>query len=294
MTDQGVVYDLGYKPHEGPRLGRGGAVRATIKDGLRRMFGLRRKARKKVMPFLLFGIALLPAIVFVGFVFLTSQIGVGDIVETPFASHAAYFDISAATVLLFSALSGPELLIPDRIDGVLAVYSSRPMTVYDYLGSRAGALGIGVGLFMLVPQLILYLGFAALGQGGFLSNLVTNAEDLLQIILATSVYLVGYGAPAFLVAVYAKRIAPATGVYLGGFFGLQAVADGFTSAGNRWAAIAALSDHPGVVRDWIFDRSSAGLVPTRADLAPWVSLVVIIAVAALAFAAAVRRYRTLL
>ncbi len=294
MTDQGVVYDLGYKPHEGPRLGRSAAVRATTKDGLRRMFGLRRRARKKILPFLLFGIALLPAVVFVGFVFLTSQIGAGDIVETPFASHAAYFDIAAGTVLLFCALSGPELLIPDRVDGVLAVYSSRPMTVFDYLGARAGALGIGVGLFMLVPQLILYLGFAALREGGFVSNLVTNAEDLFQIILATVVYLLAYGAPAFLVAVYAKRLAPATGVYLGVFFGLQAVADGFTNAGTRWAAVAALADHPGVVRDWIFDRSSADLVPTRADLAPWVSLVVIVAIAVLALAAAVRRYRSLL
>lgn len=294
MSERGAVYDLGYKPHEGPRLGRGAAVRVTVKDGLRRMFGLRRRARKKILPFLLLGIAVLPAIVFVGFLFLASQIATGDFADTPFANHAAYFDIVAGTVLLFCALSGPELLIPDRVEGVLAVYSSRPMTVFDYLGARAGALGIGVGFFVLVPQIVLYVGLASLRDGGFLTNLITNAEDLFQVVLATVVYLVAYGAPAFLVAVYAKRLAPATGVYLGAFFGLQAVADGFTSTGNRLAAIAALADHPGVVRDWIFDSTSVDLVPTRADLAPWVSLVVIAAVGALALAAAVRRYRTLL
>ncbi len=294
MTDQGVVYDLGYRPHEGPRLGRRAAIRATVKDGLRRMFGIRRRARKKVLPFLLFGVALLPAIVFVGLVFLTSQIATGDVIDTPFANHASYFDIAAGTVLLFCALSGPELLIPDRVEGVLAVYSSRPMTVFDYLGARAGALALGVGAFMLVPQLLLYLGFAALGGGGFLSNLVTSSGDLLRIAAATFFYLLAYGAPAFLIAVFAKRLAPATGVYLGAFLGLQAAADGFSSSGTRWAAVAALSDHPSIVRDWIFDRTPTQLVPVRAGLDAWVSLVVIVVVAVVTLLVAVRRYRSLM
>ena len=294
MTDQGVVYDLGYRPHDGPRLGRSGAVRATIKDGLRRMFGIRRRARKKVLPFVLFGVALLPAVVFVGLVFLTSQIATGDLIETPFADHATYFDIAAGTVLLFCALSGPELLIPDRVEGVLAVYSSRPMTVFDYLGARATALALGVGAFMLVPQLVLYLGFAALASDGFVSHLVTNADDLLRILASALFYLLAYGAPAFLVSVYAKRLAPATGVYLGVFVGLGAAADGFSSSGAQWTAIGAIADHPSVVRDWIFDTTPAQLVPVRAGLDPWVSVVVILAITVLALYAAVRRYRSLM
>ena len=34
---EGVVYDLGYRPHEGDRLGRAGALRALYRDGLRRV-----------------------------------------------------------------------------------------------------------------------------------------------------------------------------------------------------------------------------------------------------------------
>ncbi len=49
MTE-GVVYDLGYRPHEGERLGRAGAVRALYRDGLRRVLGLRRRARAKIWP----------------------------------------------------------------------------------------------------------------------------------------------------------------------------------------------------------------------------------------------------
>ena len=36
-SEQGVVFDLGYQPHDGPRLGRRGAIFATIRDGLRRI-----------------------------------------------------------------------------------------------------------------------------------------------------------------------------------------------------------------------------------------------------------------
>ena len=70
MSDRtGVVYDLGYQPYEGQRLGRGGAIKAMIKDGLRRTFGIRRKARKKVYPWGLVSLAFLPAAVFVGLSF---------------------------------------------------------------------------------------------------------------------------------------------------------------------------------------------------------------------------------
>jgi len=36
---EGGVFDLGYQPHDGPRLGRSGARRALFKDSLRRCAG---------------------------------------------------------------------------------------------------------------------------------------------------------------------------------------------------------------------------------------------------------------
>jgi ABC-2 type transport system permease protein len=293
VSDQGVVYDLGYKPHDGPRLGRRAAVSATVRDGLRRMFGIRRRARKKILPWLLFAIALLPAIVVVGLVFLTSMIATGDLVETPFASHAAYFDLAGSTVFLFTALSGPELLIPDRVDGVLAVYSSRPMTILDYLGARAAALSLGVAGFLLVPQLLLYIAFAALGGDGFAGELIGNAGQLVRVIAATVVYIVAYGAPAFLVAAYAKRLAPATGIYLAIMFVSTGISAALAESGSQWAAVGAIASHPDAVRDWIFDRGSQS-VPAQAGLDPWVSLAVILGIAIATITVAVRRYRRLL
>lgn len=293
MTDRGVVYDLGYKPHDGPRLGRPAAVAATVRDGVRRVFGIRRHAKRKVLPWLLFSIALLPAVVFVGLAFLTNQIAAGEIVDTPFANAASYFDIASTTVLLFCALAGPELLVPDRVDGVLAVYSSRPMTVLDYLGARAGALALAVGGFLIVPQLLLYVGLAAVEPGGFAANLVGEWLELVRVLAATVVYLLAYGAPALLIAVFAKRLAPATGVYLGTMFALSAAADGFAASGTRWAALFSLADHPAVVRAAIFDQRF-DLLPSQQGFDWWVSLLIILGVAAATIAVAVRRYRSLM
>ncbi|NIV54450.1 MAG: hypothetical protein GWN48_02135, partial [Actinobacteria bacterium] len=56
--------------------------------------------------------------------------------------------------------------------------------------------------------------------------MVTNGEDLFQVVLAMVVFLLAYGAPAFFVAVLARRLAPATGVYLGVMFASQGVGRG--------------------------------------------------------------------
>ena len=46
MADQ-VIYDRGYRTYDGPRLGPKGARRAVYKDGVRRVLGLGRKARRR-------------------------------------------------------------------------------------------------------------------------------------------------------------------------------------------------------------------------------------------------------
>ena len=149
MTE-GVVYDLGYVPHDGPRLGRGAAVRATIVDGLRRVLGLRRKARKKIFPWTLCS----PSPRFQP---SSSSDWPSLSVSSPRTpSHRSAVTPSTSTsagtmVMIFAALAGPELLIPDRNERVLAVYSSRPMRAIDYLAARGAALGAVVGFFLLVP-----------------------------------------------------------------------------------------------------------------------------------------------
>lgn len=291
MTD-GVVYDLGYSPHDGPRLGRGAAVRATIVDGLRRVMGLRRKARKKVFPWLLLAIATIPAIVFVGLAFFLGEFTPDA--DSPFGGHPEYFNLAGTMVMIFAAFAGPELLIPDRTEGVLAVYSSRPMRASDYLLARGAAFAGVVGFFLLVPQTLMYFGFAALDEDGFFSAVVAKADDVVQILLASAVYVVGYGAPALLIAVFAKRSAAASGGYLAAMLALTGVAHGISESGDgvaRFASLLALFEHPHVVRDWIFDRSASDLAVIDAGFLPWVSLAVILGIAVITAVVATIRYR---
>ena len=159
MTDKGVVYDLGYVPYEGDRRQRRGAIATTYRDGVMRVFGIRRRARKKIMPWSLVVLAILPATVFVGFAFLLSTFS--PEADSPFGGHGEYFSITGGVVLLFVALAGPELLIPDRREGVLAIYSSRPLTPDDYIGTRTASLLTVVAGFMLIPQVLISVEISA-------------------------------------------------------------------------------------------------------------------------------------
>jgi len=294
VTDQGVVFDLGYKPHEGPRLGTRGAVRATFNDGVRRVLGLRRKARKKILPWALIVLALLPVVVVVGAAFLLSDFDLGDS-DSPFGGHPEFFGWVGALVLMFAALAAPQLLIPDRIEGVMAVYSSRPMRARDYVGARAAALIALMSAFLLLPQLIMYVGFAALDDAGLVTGLIDRADDLWKILATTAVFVVGYGAPAFLVATFMKRTGAATAVYVGVMIFTPILAALLTdagAAGSKYAALAVLPQHPPVVMDWIFDRTSVDLIPADAGWDPWVSLALIVAVAIVTGVLAVRKYRS--
>ena len=297
MSDRGVVFDLGYAPYEGERLGRRGAIRTTYRDGLNRVFGIRRRARKKILPWLLMVLAVLPAVVFVGFSFLLSTFA--PEAESPFGSHAEYFSITGMTILLFVALAGPELLIPDRRSGVLAIYSSRPLRPDDYVGARAASLLTVIAGFMLIPQALMYVGFAALSADGFFRGLGTNAGEIPKILAATIVYALAYAPLALLISTVASRKAAATGIFLGVFLIGTALAAALVQAtsipGHRYAALLAFGEHPDQVRDWIFNRvGSSDLVVARAGLDPWFSLATILAVATVSAVIVVWRYRRIM
>jgi ABC-2 type transport system permease protein len=300
MTDPtGVVYDLGYKPHEGNRLGRSGAVPALYRDGLRRVLGLRRKGRKKIMPWLLLGIALIPAAVGIGLEFLLdefTEIGSG----IGFFGHEGYFDMTAILALLFIALAGPELLIPDRTQGVLALYSSRPLRVSDYLGGRAASLATVVLGFLLIPQLALYVGRAALADQGFVSYFLDESGVLLDILLAALGFFGAYAGIAFLISAFASRTAVAAGVYLAVMTASNGIAGAVSTQavdlpGRKYAALFALEQHPRYVRDWIFgSAASSNTVPAEAGLDPWMSLAMVLLIVAATGIVTVRRYRRIM
>ncbi len=293
MSDRtGVVYDLGYKPYEGPRLGRAGAIKAMLKDGLRRSFGIRRKARKKVYPWFLAVVAFLPAVVFVGLAFAWGTFSPDA--ESPFGGHAQYISLVGTVIVLFVASAAPNLLIPDREDGVLSVYSSRPMTAWDYILGRVGALAGVASAFFLIPNLILYVGLAALDDAGFGSALIDNLDELAKVAVTMVAYVVGYGAPALLISTYAKRVGPAAGTYLAVVLISPAFAEMFKNldfTGARFGTLISVLQHPEIIRNWVFGDSQSGMPMIAVGFEPWVSVLFIAVVGFATMYLMARRYR---
>lgn len=282
---EGVVFDLGYRPHEGPRLGRSGARRALIKDGLRRVLGIRRKTRRKVLPISLMTIAVMPALFFTAFAVIAGEF---DVSETIFG-HADYFDLNGSMALIFVALASSELLIPDRVHGTMSVYASRPLTTADYVAGRAGSLAIVVFGFLWIPHLVLFLGRAWVSNQGLGSYVFENAELLWQTALVSLIYFVGYTSVAFLVAAFSQRASIAAGVYIGVLM-LSGATEALVDAGYDVFGLAAVIDHPGYVKDWILG-ASGDWIPESAGMEPVLSLVVIVVLGAVAGLVVTGRYR---
>jgi ABC-2 type transport system permease protein len=133
MSSEGAIFDLDYRRYDGERTGRNKIRLAMVRDGVRKVLGLRRRARRKILPWGLIILALLPAVAIVGFQVFTQGLGADELLEDLIPGHADYFGFTFQLTFLFIALSAPELLIPDRVNNVLTVYASRPLTVADYL-----------------------------------------------------------------------------------------------------------------------------------------------------------------
>jgi ABC-2 type transport system permease protein len=295
MSAEGTVYDLGYTPHEGRRLGRAGAFRAMVVDGARKALGLRRKAWAKVLPWALIGSAIVPAAWLVALTFLFDGFGVEEM--GGFASPSELFEVLGSLSMLFMALVTPVLLIPDRVNGVLSIYASRPVRAGDYLLARAATVAILTSLFILIPQATMFIGVSALNVNGIWAGLSENASQIPEILGTTVALVVGYGAPAFLVSLYMKRVAMAAGVYVVTMFMTAALTDALPRASEllifKVLAPFSLFFNPFSVRDWLFTEEVAdsGFPLARVDLSPWIGAVAILVVAAITTVLAVRQYR---
>ena len=297
MTDrEGAVYDLGYTPYEGERRGRMGARRTIFFDGVRRVLGIRRKARKKILPWILVGIAALPAIVFVGLAFFVP----GEVVDGtggPLA-HAEFFGIGGTIVLIFTALAAPELLIPDRKDGVLSMLSSRPLTSGDYIATRFASLVAIVLGFLLIPQFLLYIGQASTHDDGLFAGMVDSADVLPRILVVAGIYTLAYVPLGFVVASLAQRKAIASSIYLAGMIALtlfaEAIVRNSNFAGGRWFALAAPINTADAANFWVFGQTNEGALLDFANIHPSIGLLALVVVAVAATGFSVVRYRSLL
>lgn len=180
----GAVYDRGYRPYEGQRGGRGASRAALVRLSIRRALGLRRSWRQKVLPWSLLGIATIPAVINVGVKYITRNTPAADVDLITFRD---YVGVSTA-LLLFIAVTAPDMVCPDRRNRVLPVIFSRPLTGNDYVLAKVGALTAILFGFGFFPQVVLFVGQMLVVEEGALDFLRENAQVLWQVPVAVALF----------------------------------------------------------------------------------------------------------
>ena len=202
--------------------------------------------------------------------------------------YAELFDLFSRLALLFIAVTGPELIGPDRSQGVLSVYFSRPMTVGDYLAGKLIAFVSVTSLIYLVPQIALHLGLASLGG---------NLDILWKIAAVSLAFIAIHGGVLAIITSYIDRTGFAAAAFLGTIIAGRNLAEVVAEAsfpGARWFSLLALDDHPRFVRDWLFDSDVGGVyAPEAAGFGPWTSVAVIAVVGVGGGIWMLQRYRRL-
>ena len=180
----GAVYDRGYRPYEGERGGRGASRAALVRLSIRRALGLRRSWRQKILPWSLLAIATIPAVINVGVKYITRNTPAADVDVITFRDYVGV----STTLLLFIAVTAPDMVCPDRRNRVLPLIFSRPLTGNDYILAKVGALTAILFGFGFLPQVVLFVSQMLVVEEGALDFLKENAEVLWQVPVAIALF----------------------------------------------------------------------------------------------------------
>jgi ABC-2 type transport system permease protein len=283
----GTIYDIGYRGYDGPRLGRRGAIGAILGAGLRSIFGMGRSARSKVLPWGAVILAIIPAGVAIAIKVLAN-----DIVEL--YSYDDYLWQTGALLPIFVAAQAPELVVNDMRHRVLPLYFSRPISRFDYVAAKLGALTFALLALTLLPLLILFFGrilaaedvIGAIGDEiGALPGIVGNG--LLHALVLASVGLA--------ICAVAGRRAYAAGAVLALFL-IGSVTSGiFQTQGGALAGVAPFVHILAILdgaRDWLFGASVDGSPVAAAGVAMPLYGLAVLVVLAVSWLVLVVRYRS--
>jgi ABC-2 type transport system permease protein len=250
-TLSGAVYDRGYRPYAGPRGGRREATLALWRLSVRRALGLRRSWRQKVFPWSLLAITTVPAVVNVGIGYAIRDNPM-EIPDFTFFTYREYVGVSTA-LLVFVALTAPDVMCPDRAQRVLPLLFSRPLTGVDYVAAKVGAIGAIVFGFAFLPHVVLFVGQMLVSDGA-LDYFTDNAAVLWQVPVAVAILALYYASVGVALASLTDRRIVGGVAILGVTLVTSAVVAvvGEAVGDNTPLAVLNLLSLPLAVRDLVF------------------------------------------
>jgi ABC-2 type transport system permease protein len=194
-------------------------------------------------------------------------------------SYADYYEYAIVPIALFAAVVAPQLVCPDRRDGVLSLYAARPITTTDYLVSRWLAFFTVAGAAVWLPNAVLFT-WNALDASSTTSFLADEWPVVPRLIAAGALVAAVLTTLALLAASFTTRRAyAAVGTLAVLFIGTAVGGIAEDSFSGRAADLVSLVALPDVVIDaerWIFADEVSGRPFDGAVSAGWLALVTVV------------------
>lgn len=157
MSDARIV-DRGYRRYEGERAGVAAAIRSLALHTARRLLGMRRSLRFKLVPIVVLVIALGASAVVIGMAALLPAVVAREVLPPV----GAFVGFLGTLITLFAALTSPQALCPDRRERVLGLYLASPLDRDTYLVGKFLAVAGVMLTVTLGPSLAVVIGYSTL------------------------------------------------------------------------------------------------------------------------------------
>ena len=212
MSEPARLLDVAFTRYDGPRGGRAEAIWSLARWSALRALGARRGWKAKLVPIALTLRAFAPALVILG---MRALVGTTSL-TTSLSNALPYSNYAAATsivILVFTVVTTPELVCPDRRDRTLSLYFSTAVSRTDYVLGKILAALMPLLLITLAPPLLLYAGnvLFAVHPLGYLQ---AHPGDPARIVGAGLIIACCYGLIGLAISSLTARRAFAVGGYL--------------------------------------------------------------------------------